>query len=374
MGEENFSGRKIRIGYVSMDFREHSVVYFINPLLENYSRDDFEVYCYSDVVKADNFTHRIQSEVDVWRDIVGMENHSVVDMIRRDRIDILVDLRAHTSGGLRLPVFASKPATIQVTYLGYPNTSGLNTIDYRITDVLSDPYGQEHYYSEELFRLEGGFLCYQMPQGLPDVNEVPALTNGYITFGSFNNLAKMNPDVMVLWSQILLQIPGSRLILKNKSFRAKAVRERYLARFGEMGIDSERLELIGWQESMEDHLRLYQQIDIGLDTFPYNGTTTTCEAFAMGVPVITLCGVRHAARVGTSLLHQVGLPELIAESETEYMQVAKGLAGDLRRLHDIRAGLRERMLVSLCNAARFCERMEAAYRKMLLSQRSYNHI
>jgi protein O-GlcNAc transferase len=367
---EHSDERKIRIGYVSTDFREHSVVYFIAPLLENYSRDAFEVYCYSDVAKADSFTRNIQTEVDGWRDITGVDDDSVTDMIRRDHIDILVDLNGHTAAGPRLPVFASKPAPLQVTYLGYPNTTGLSNIDYRISDVWSDPDGQDQYYSEELFRLEEGFLCYQMPQGLPDVNAVPALTNGYITFGSFNNLSKMIPDVMVLWSQILAQIPDSRLILKNKSFRDQAVREHYLAHFGELGIEPERLELIGWQEAKVDHLRLYQRIDICLDTFPYNGTTTTCEAFSMGVPVITLCGVRHAARVGTSLLHQVELPELIAESEAEYVQVARDLAGDLQRLRDIRAGLRERMQGSLCNAARFCERMEAAYRKMWQSQRS----
>ena len=224
-------------------------------------------------------------------------------MIRTDEIDILVDLAGHTAKN-RLPVFTLKPTPVQITYLGYPNTTGLTTMDYRLTDVLADPLGQEAFYTEELVRLPQGFLCYTPPAESPEVGPLPVRETGYVTFGSFNMLPKINVRVVEAWSRILKAIPHSRLILENKSFRDDSTRERYLVLFQEYGVSADRLDLIGWLPRIVDHLDLYHCIDIALDTFPYNGTTTTCEAMWMGVPVITLGG--SACRPGKCKLTDAG--------------------------------------------------------------------
>jgi len=357
--------RKLRIGYLSADFKNHSVAYFIEPVLKAHDRENVEVYCYADVKKPDKRTKRLQAEADHWFSITAKPDLEVAERIREDRIDILIDLGGHT-GDNRLLVFAHKPSPIQVTWLGYPNTTGMRTIDYRFTDAIADPPGEaDHFHSERLFRLEHGFLCYQPEASAPEVGPPPCLKHDYVMFGSFNNLPKVTPEVIRVWAEILRRQPGSRLLLKTKPLSDFDTRERYLRLFAEQGIPADRLELHGWLPDKKDHLELYHRIDIGLDSFPYNGTTTTCEALWMGVPVVTLCGDRHAARVGASIMHHAGLEELVAHSEDEYIALTVALAQDRQRLIAFRDSQRQKMQESqLMDKELFTATLEKAYRRM----------
>ncbi len=356
--------RRLRVGYVSPDFRNHSVAYFIESVLLHHDPARFDVTCYANVKRPDTTTARLQKQASQWREIYGRSDKEVEEAIHEDGIDILVDLAGHTAGN-RLPVFAHKPAPIQATYLGYPNTTGLSVMDYRITDAWADPPGQEAFYTETLARLPRGFLCYTPRSVAPAITLPPVLQTGHVTFGSFNALLKITPEGIGLWSELLRAQPGSRLVLKNRSLRDSATRQRYLSLFEKYGIDSSRLELLEIVRTAIDHLALYNRIDIALDTFPYNGTTTTCEALWMGVPVVTLAGDRHAGRVGISLLHQVGLTELIAKTPEEYVQIAVNLAKNIDKLANLRAGLRPRMAASpLCDGESFTRSLEQAYREM----------
>jgi protein O-GlcNAc transferase len=357
--------RKLRIGYVSSDFKNHSVAYFIEPVLKAHNRENVEVYCYADVKKPDDRTTRLQQEADHWFSITGMPDLEVAERIRNDQIDILVDLGGHT-GDNRLLVFAYKPSPIQVTWLGYPNTTGMRTIDFRFTDAIADPPGEaDHFHSEKLIRLEHGFLCYQPDASAPEVGPPPCLERDYVMFGSFNNLPKITPEVIKVWSDILRQLPRSRLLIKTKPLADLDTRERYLRLFAEQGIAEDRLELHGWLPDKKDHLELYHRIDIGLDSFPYNGTTTTCEALWMGVPVATLCGDRHAARVGASIMHHVELEELVAHTEDEYIAMAVTLAHDRQRLTALRCSQRQKVQQSqLMDRELFTATLENAYRRM----------
>jgi protein O-GlcNAc transferase len=358
------SGRPLRVGYVSPDFREHSVRYFIEPILAHHDPAAVEVFCYANVALPDAVTARIQQTCRHWRNIYGMHDAPAAEMIRRDGIDILVDLAGYTADS-RLLLFTYRPAPVQVSYLGYPNTTGLPQIDYRITDELADPPGQEAFHTEALVRLPHGFLCYQPPADAPAVAPPPVLRTGHVTFGSFNAPHKVNQTVLDLWAEILRATPGSRLVLKNKAMRDAPTRERYLARLAAGGISADRIELIGWVDASADHLALYHRLDIALDTFPYCGTTTTCEALWMGVPVVTLVGQRHIERVGLSLLVRAGLPEFAAADRDAYVRLAVALARDADRLARLRSGLRERLRRSpLCDAEGFTRSLEAAYRKM----------
>jgi len=294
-----------------------------------------------------------------------MSNASVIKTIHEDGIDILIDLAGHT-GLNRLGIFACKPAPVQVSYLGYPNTTGLSTVDYRLTDDWADPPGlTERFYTEKLVRLPRGFLCYSPGQGVPEVGPLPALQDGNVTFGSFNILPKMTPAVVTLWSAILTAVPGSCLMLKNNSVADSATREDVYERFTAHGIARERLQLLGRQATLAEHMATYNGIDIALDPFPYNGTTTSCEALWMGVPVVTLAGQAHAGRVGVSILAQIGLPECIASTPEEYLAITTRLANDREKLKRLRSELRGRMKGSaLCDAAGFTRSLETAYRDM----------
>ena len=357
--------RRIRIGYVSPDLRAHSVSFFIEPLLKNHDPSIIETFCYAEVRKPDGVTQRLRGYVRNWRNICGMSNAAVLKTIQDDGIDVLVDLAAHT-GSNRLGVFACKPAPVQVSYLGYPNTTGLSTIDYRLTDSWADPPGMtDKFYTETLFRLPRSFLCYSPEPSAPAVEPLPALSTGYVTFGSFNILPKMTPAVVSLWSLILESLPGSRLQLKNNSLADSAMREQAYAQFAAHGITRDRIDLFGRQATLGEHLATYHRMDIALDPFPYNGTTTTCEALWMGVPVITLAGQAHAGRVGVSILNQIGLSSCIAATQDEYVMIANRLAKNLDELKQLRAELRNRMLASpLCDATGFTRAVEAAYREM----------
>jgi predicted O-linked N-acetylglucosamine transferase (SPINDLY family) len=364
-GNDRDAARPLRIGYVSADFKRHSVSYFIEPLLQAHDRSRFSIYCYAVLAREDDVTARLQSHADAWRDITALDDAAAAAMIRADEIDILVDLSGHT-GGNRLTLFAMKPAPVQVSWLGYPNTTGLAAIDYRITDARADPPGEaDRLHSETLVRLPRTFLCYRPSPDSPPVKGLPAIASGHVTFGSFNNLSKVTPQVLALWARILAELPDARLLLKSKPLSDAALRERVLSRFAELGVDPGRVTLSGVLAAASDHLDLYNQIDIGLDPFPYNGTTTTCEALWMGVPVLTLAGDRHAGRVGDSLLGAVGLEELVAPDQQAYVDKAVALAGDLERLAALRAGLRPRMQQSpLCDETGYTRELEAAYRAM----------
>ena len=357
--------RRLKIGYVSSDFRTHSVAYFIEPVIRIHNRENVEVYCYANVKKPDDTTRRLQNEADHWRVIAGIPDIEVAERIRRDRIDILVDLEGHT-GENRLLIFARKPAPVQVTWIGYPNTTGMAAMDYRFTDAIADPPGEaDRLHSEELVRLAHGFLCYQPDASAPQVSPLPSLQQGHITFGSFNNLTKVNSVVIKVWAEIMHRIPGSRLILKDKTLADMDTQKRYLYLFASEGIADDRIEFHGMLPRKVEHLALYGKLDIGLDPFPYNGTTTTCEALWMGVPVVTLLGDRHAGRVGASIMHHAGLEELVAYSREEYKTLAVALAHDHHRLLEHRNNLRRKLQDSpLMDNKLFKETIEKAYQQM----------
>jgi predicted O-linked N-acetylglucosamine transferase (SPINDLY family) len=358
-------GRKIRIGYVSPDFAEHPVSHFFEPLLASHTRSDFEVFCYSDVKRADTVTEHLKNMADNWRDIFNKSDDDAAEMIRKDKIDILVDLAGHTARN-RMMVFARKPSPIQVTYLGYPDTTGLETMDYRVTDSYADPPGKtEQLHSEELVRLPYGFLCYQPPENTPEIDKPPSLKQGCITFGSFNNRSKVTPEMAMVWAKIINTVPDARLIFKFK-FSSDPLAERSLRdMLDQVGIPTDQVDVYDNTLSREEHLDLYNKIDIALDTFPYNGTTTTCEALWMGVPVITLEGEIHVSRVGLSILSTIGLTELIVGSKGDYIDKAVGLAADIEKRTYFRLNLRSLMRSStLMDFKGFTENLEYEYRKM----------
>jgi predicted O-linked N-acetylglucosamine transferase (SPINDLY family) len=359
---ERSPDRRLRVGYVSADFRHHSIGYFLLPLLEHHDREILEIFCYSCAPRADDLTARIKRSCDTWRDIRDLADPAVAQLIRSDGIDILVDLSGHT-GGNRLRAFARKPAPIQVTYLGYANTTGMTAIDFRLTDALADPPGMtDELNVEKLWRLPACAWCYDPLEAAPDIHPRP---NGPITFGCFNAFAKINRKMVAIWAELLRRVAGSRLLLKSAGAGEASSRSRLTDQFAECGISGDRIEMRGKIEDSRGHLELYGRLDVALDTYPYHGTTTTCEALWMGVPVVSLAGRTHVSRVGVSLLHNVGLPELIAETPQQYVQIAADLATDLPRLAELRRTLRPRMRASvLMDAPRFARNIEAAYRQM----------
>lgn len=353
--------KRLRVGYVSADFREHSVAFFVEPLLALLDRERFECWCYASMENPDAVTGRLIALSDHWRWVAGMDDSQLAAQIRDDGIDILIDLSGHTSGN-RLLTLQRRPAPVQATWLGYPNTTGMKAVDFRITDAIADPLESAVYSSEMLAHVESGFLCYQPAPDIPDVAPLPALSRSHVTFGSFNNLRKVTPSVIALWSRVLGQIPASRLLLKARSFGDQATAQHYLDKFALHGISPDRVELRGSIADTAGHLDSYRDIDIALDPFPYNGTTTTCEALLMGVPVVTLLGNRHTGRVGASLLSQVGLTDWIAENTDAYIEIARQHAAEIDPLAEMRNGLRNRLFKSpLCDAPDFARRMAQVY-------------
>ena len=353
--------RRLKIGYVSPDFREHSVAFFIEPVLERHDHEACEIFCYYNHDRVDEVTERLRRSADHWIGCAGMTDEALADRIREDRIDILVDLTGHT-GRNRLLVFARKPAPVQATWLGYPTTTGLAAMDYRITDADLDPAGEtEQFYTEELVRLpiHAGF---RPPEDSPDVAALPAVEAGYVTFASFNNLAKVTPDVMALWAEILKGVENSRLIIMNV---APGEAESHVRQtFANNGIADARLILMQ-RIPFAEFLELHNGVDIGLDTFPCNGGITTRLGFWMGVPYITLAGASSRSRLGARLLSHVGHPELIATTPKEYVRRAVALAEDIARLQELRDGLRERMARSpFADGERLTRSVETAYRGM----------
>lgn len=354
--------RKLRIGYVSADFCGHAISRFMVPVLQWHAKDLVETFCYSNGARCDAVTGQFEALSDYWRDIHRASDEQAAEMIRADGIDILVDLSGHT-GKNRIPMFAQKPAPIQALYLGYPNTTGLSSMDYYITDAFVDPPGQEEFFTEKLVRLGKCFCCYEPAHVAPVVNVLPAYKRGFVTFGSLHTLSRLNNEVLDLWCQVLLAIPRSRLFIARNTLVGSAV-QRLAAIFEKNGVSGDRIDMRSNPPS-EGYLGWFHEIDIALDTFPWSGHTTACEALWMGVPVVTLCGDRHAGRMVAGILTNAGLEDWVMHSREEYCRRAQQAAGDIENLGRLRSGLRSRMRESdLCNGKDFAIEIEKAYRSM----------
>jgi predicted O-linked N-acetylglucosamine transferase (SPINDLY family) len=357
---ERSPDRRLRIGYVSPDLRQHPVGRFIMPLLANHDRERFEVFCYTDLTRPDPLTEKLKQNTNTWRVTCGLTDEALADLIRHDRIDILVDLAMHMNG-TRMLAFARKPAPVQVTYLAYCSTTGLETMDYRFTDAFLDPPGMdESIYSEKSIRLKT-YWCYDPPPIAPPVAPLPVPTGGHVTFGSFNNFGKVSRAALTTWMRVMAGVPGSHLILHAGE---GSHRQRVLNQFGDAGIDPDRLHFFA-KLPADQYLHQYDRIDIALDPFPYPGGTTTCDALWMGAPVVTLAGPTGASRGGVSILSNVGLRDLIADTPDHYVQIATELAANIPRLAELRSTMRDRMKRSaLMDAPGFARDVEQAYREM----------
>jgi protein O-GlcNAc transferase len=352
--------RRLRIGYVSPDFRDHCHAMFTIPLLAHHDREAFEIYCYSLVERPDAHTERIARHADVWRNAVALDDAALCDQIRADEIDILVDLAMHMANGRPL-VFARRAAPIQAAYLAYPGTTGIPAIDYRLTDPRLDPSGYDAHYTERSVRLRDSYWCYDPLTDEPAVSPLPARTRGFVTFGCLNNPCKITDLSLRLWAGVLHAVPDSQLLLMAPPGSG---REHLLGRMELVGIAADRVRFVPFQPRL-DYLRTYQEIDLGLDTFPYGGHTTSLDSFWMGVPVVSRVGSTCVGRAGLSQLHSLDLPELAADTDAEFVSAAVTLAADLPRLAALREGLRPRMERSvLMDATAFARNIEAAYRQM----------
>lgn len=365
--------RKLRVAFFSADFREHSVAYFIEPLLPFLDRDRFEIVLYNFCTTPDSMTARFKSLASLWRDFPSHLTQVIEPVVRADMPDIVVDLGGHTGNSL-MPLFARRVAPVQITYLGYPNTTGLSTMDYRLIDSITDPDGTaDQFATEKLVRFAPTAWAYSAPAAAPAPATPPALRNGHVTFGSFNNFSKVTDSMLSIWSRLLKEVPDSRLQLKSVGLSDPRIVASVRERLHQAGLTEERVDLSGPTGTTADHLASYAKIDVALDTSPYNGTTTTCEALWMGVPVVTLSGDRHAARVGASLLHAAGHPEWIAENWDQYITIAKTMAADPAKLSLIRKKLREGMQTSILldhpgQSARFGNALRACWQRWCVAQ------
>jgi protein O-GlcNAc transferase len=354
--------RRLRVGYVSAHFKEHAVNFFVEPILAHHRPEQVEVYCYANLLQGDATTERLRGYAQHWREIAALADQQVADMIRADQIDILVDLSGHIAGN-RLQVFAHKPAPLQVTYIGYQNTTGMAAMDFRLTDDWSDPPGTtDAFYTEKLVRLPRSFFCYQPSANAPAVVPLPATTRGYVTFGSFNNFAKVTPQVLAAWAEILARVPDSRLIILADAVPSLLA---YMAQsFAEGGIAADRVEVAA-RRPRSDYLELINGVDIALDPFPFQGHTTTCDALWQGLPVVTLAGQTYAQRFGSSTLMTLGLNDLVTPTIEAYVQTAVELAADHESLAKLRDGLRQRMIDSpLADYSAFTANLETQYQTL----------
>ena len=352
--------RKLRIGYVSADFRDHTVSGFIEQLLTHHDRERFEVYAYSNGLHPDAITDKLKKLADHWRPIGAQSEELVFNTIQQDRIDILIDLSGHTAGN-RLLVFGARPAALQATLFGYPNTSGINAMDVRVTDAISDPVGQtETLYAEELLRLPEVPWVYQPPESSPEITELPGLNRRAFTFGCLNNPAKISEECLQTWSALLQSTPGSRLVLLAGQSQSGA--KRLLDRFTRAGILRDRIELVN-RMAKKDYFETYQLFDVALDPFPYNGGVTSCDSLWMGVPFFALEGHNYASRQGEMLLRSLGLDDFIADSTERLIQLGRVWMHRRTELAEIRMILRERMQASpLLDGQRYVRNLETALR------------
>lgn len=349
------AGRRLRLAILSPDLRAHSCAHFIEPLLRHLDPAQFELCLYHDHFREDAVSARLKQRAAIWRNFVGQSGNALEQAVRADAPDILIDLCGHTGMTNRLALFARHLAPVQVSYLGYPNTTGLAAIGWRLTDAIADPEGEaDAFATEKLVRFAPTAWAYAPAANTPAPNAPPCITGTAtglgagrpVTFGCFNNLTKITDTMLTVWGRLLATVPDSRLVLKGRGLSEDAVRQRYLERFAACGLPADRVDLLERTAGTAEHVALYHQVDIALDSFPYHGTTTTCESLWMGVPVVTLLGDRHVARVSASLLHAIGHPEWVATTPDEYVGIAARLAADPTRLASIRAGLRDEMLVS----------------------------
>lgn len=360
--------RKIKVGYLSPDFRTHSVAYFIESVLKHHSKEQFDIYGYYNNDIKDDTTYRLMNYCDHWKNIINLSDESVFKAIKNDSIDILVDLSGFTNGN-RLSIFSRKPAPIQVSWIGHPNTTGLKAIDYRFTDSIADPLNaSDQYYTEKLIRLPSTFLSYTATKNSPEISEAPAIKNKQVTFGSFNNFSKTTPEVLHTWATLLKETTNTCLFLKCGAFNEDLLKTKYYEYFEQQGISKNRIKLSGRNKTQYDHLDEYNNIDIALDPFPYNGTTTSYEALWMGTPFITLSGNTHAGRVGSSILTNLDLKHLIAHSTNEYIEIAKELANNITEIIDYKNNLRERLELSpLMDSRSFTKNLEKEYKRIFIN-------
>jgi len=363
---ECYGHKVLRIGYISGDFRQHPVAYFVYALLKYHDTTRFTVYCYAVNQTNDVLTEQLQRLPIVWRDVRTKDWAEAARIVRDDEIDILVDLSGHTAGNC-LPVLAWQPAPVQICGIGYMNSTGLRNVDYFLSDVHCAPTSDSPYFTEKLLRLPRTHLCYTRPSPFPDILSLPPCRRqGFITFGCFNNYAKITDTMLMLWSQILERVPGTRLLLKHQIFSSKEGRRLAENRLVRLGIDVERVTARGFSD---EYLSEYNDVDIALDTAPYTGGLTTCEALYMGVPVITLAGNRHGARFGVSLLNNVGLSDLVAQTPEEYVAIAVELANSPKVINGLRHKLRGMMASSpLMDRLGYVREVEEAYSDIALEK------
>ena len=353
--------RRLRVGYVSPDFSDHPVGRCLLPVLTHRDRAQFEIYCYSGVMKPDELTGKFKKQADVWREAHSLSHEDLARQIRDDRIDVLVDLAVHTAGS-RLLTFARKPAPVQVTWLGWPGTTGMDAIDYRLSDPYLDPPASgDEFYSEKTMRLRDSFWCYEPSMGDVSVNSLPVRKNGYITFGCLGNFWKVNDSMIDIWARLLLQVPRSRLLIRAP---LGGPRRRLIEKFNRRGIATDRIE-VAERVPLQEYWELYHRIDITFDTTPYGGHTTAMDSLWMGVPVVSLIGRLPVGRAALSILSNLQLQDLAVPTSDQYVNVAANLAFNLPRLAELRSTLRQHLRDSaLMDAPKFARNLEAAYRQM----------
>jgi predicted O-linked N-acetylglucosamine transferase (SPINDLY family) len=356
--------RRLRVGVVSGDLREHPVGYFLENLLREIGSESIELIAYPTRSGEDALSQRLRGRFAAWRPLAGLPDAAAAARIHADGVHILLDLSGHTEHN-RLPMFAWKPAPVQASWLGYCGTTGVQEIDYVIADSWTLPPSAEVAFSEKIWRLPDTYLCFSPPDANVAVSAPPALSTGHVTFGSFNSLTKMTDEVVALWARVLAAVPGSRLFLKARQFREPAMRQGALDRYAVHGIERDRLILEDVLPTRVEHLAAHGRVDIALDPFPYSGITTSAEALWMGVPVLTLAGDRYLSRQGVGLMMNMGLPEWIASDPDDYVGRAVSHAADLQGLAALRASLRERFVTSpVCDAKRFARNFELALEGM----------
>jgi predicted O-linked N-acetylglucosamine transferase (SPINDLY family) len=352
--------QRLRVGLVSGDLRAHPVGYFLETLLREIDPEKIELIAYPTNPAEDQFSKRLHAHCAAWHPLVGMTDATAAARIHADGVHILLDVSGHSAHN-RLPVFAYKPAPVQVTWLGYLATTGVPAIDYLLADAWTLPVTEEPSFTEKIWRLPETYICFTPPDMDVPVSTLPALTEGSVTFGSFNSLTKMTDEVVALWSRVLKAVPGSRLYLKTRQLMEPGARQRVVERYAAQGIGEDRLILEDVVPGRAEHLATYNRMDIALDPFPYSGITTSCEALWMGVPVLTLAGERFLSRQGVGLLMNTGLPEWIASGPDDYVARAVLHAADLQVLAALRPTLRDRFLASpICDAKRFARHFEQA--------------